>query len=124
MTQGSWDETELDLEAQARKVVQGVVRLAASDEACRILGVDGTLEDEVDLPFVAAPLEWIASEIAGALRQAADEAEEDGEDGEAPAGVVSLSTVVALIRLYRTLEGQSISEPELTAAVLELLDEE
>ena len=122
MARDSWEDG--NLEEQARKVVQGVVRLAGSDEAARILGVDGTLEDEVDLPFVIAPLEWIASEIANALRQAEDEAEGDDDDNETPASAVSLSTIVALVRLYKVLTGQTVSEPELTAAVLEFLNEE
>ena len=119
MTTDSWDAGD---DAQARQAVLGILRLAASDEACRILGVDGTLEDEVDVAFVAEPLDWIASEIANALRQAEDEEDEDGDSGsdEAPTAV-SLSTIVALVRLAGILRGAPLNERELADAVLESL---
>ena len=121
MTTDSWDAGD---DAQARQAVLGILRLAASDEACRILGVDGTLEDEVDVAFVAEPLDWIASEIANALRQAEDEEDEDGDGGsdEAPTAV-SLSTIVALVRLAGILRGAPLNERELADAVLESLTE-
>ena len=121
MTTDSWDAGD---DAQARQAVQGILRLAASDEACRILGVDGTLEDEVDVAFVAQPLDWIASEIANALRQAENEEDEDGDGGsdEAPTAV-SLSTIVALVRLAGILRGAPLNERELADAVLESLTE-
>ncbi len=121
MTTDSWDAGD---DAQARQAVQGILRLAASDEACRILGVDGTLEDEVDVAFVAEPLDWIASEIANALRQAEDEENDNGDDGsdETPTAV-SLSTIVALVRLAGILQGAPLNERELADAVLESLTE-
>jgi hypothetical protein len=125
MTRDGWtDGTD---EAQVRRVVSGVLRLADSDEATRILGVDGTLEDEVDVTFLAGPLEWIASELAGALRQAEedDDAEGDDADADSSAGTAaSLSTIVALVRLYRIATGEVLSERTLTDAVVEYLSEE
>jgi hypothetical protein len=99
--------------AQAARIVSGLLRLARDDEACRLLGVEGTLEDEVDVTFLADPLAWIANEIANAIA-----AEEDEEE------VVSLSTLVALVRLYRILRGGDIDETELREAVVEYLSEE
>lgn len=124
MTPGNWDEE--DLEGQVRRVVQGVVRLANSDEACRILGVDGTLEDEIEIGFLSEPLDWIANEIASALRQADDEAEiGEGDEGTPElAGSASLSTLVALVRLYRVLSGAPLGERELMDAVIEYLQDE
>ena len=124
MARDSWSGDEVD--APVRRVVQGLVRLAESEEAGRILGVDGTLEDEIDLLFLSEPLEWIASEIATALRQAEDDEEEEEEDeGEASdASSVSLSTTVALLRLYRIATGQKIDERALIDAVVEYLNEE
>ena len=123
MTKDRWEDE--DLEAQVRQVVQGVVRLANSDEASRILGVDGTLEDEIEIGFVAEPLQWIANEIASALRQADSEEEDDEDDAEAEvSGSASLSTVVALVRLYRVLSGAPLGERELMDAVLEYLQDE
>jgi hypothetical protein len=123
MTQDRWEDE--DLEGQVRRVAQGVVRLANSDEACRILGVDGTLEDEIEIGFVAEPLEWIANEIATALRQAdAEDEDEDEEDEEVVPASASLSTLVALARLYRVLQGEPLGERELMDAVLEYLQDE
>ncbi|CAA9271987.1 MAG: hypothetical protein AVDCRST_MAG77-3222 [uncultured Chloroflexi bacterium] len=125
MTKDRWEDE--DLEAQVRRVVQGVVRLANSDEASRILGVDGTLEDEIEVGFVAEPLQWIANEIASALRQAdteEEEAEEEAEEDAEVSGSASLSTVVALVRLYRVLTGVPLGESELADAVLEYLRDE
>jgi hypothetical protein len=109
-----WDDAESQddsLEGQARRLVAGLVRLAQDDEACRLLGVDGTLEDEVDVTFLNDPLSWIANEIAEAIDAEAG--------GSADTDVVSLSSLVALVRLYRILRGGQIDEDELLVAVLE-----
>ena len=128
MARDSWSGDDVD--APVRRVVQGLIRLTESEEAGRILGVDGTLEDEIDLLFLSEPLEWIASEIANALRQAEQDEEEDDDgdddaDAEASdAGTVSLSTTVALLRLYRIATGQKVDERALIEAVVEYLNEE
>jgi hypothetical protein len=127
MARDSWSGDDVD--APVRRVVQGLIRLTESEEAGRILGVDGTLEDEIDLLFLSEPLEWIASEIANAVRQAEqdEEEEEDGDDADAEAGdagTVSLSTTVALLRLYRIATGQKVDEGALVEAVVEYLNEE
>ena len=125
MARDSWSGDDVD--APVRRVVQGLLRLAESEEAGRILGVEGTLEDEIDLLFLSEPLEWIASEIANALRQAEQDEEEDGEDDaadESEGGSVSLSTTVALLRLYRIATGQKVDERALVDAVVEYLNEE
>lgn len=106
----------------ARQLCVGLLRLAESDEAARLLGVDGTLEDEVDVAFAMDPLSWVGSEVANAVRDAldqADAAEPDGEEDETP----SLSLVVALIRLAGIARGGRLTPEELTAAVLEYLAE-
>ena len=108
----SWDEVETP-EAQAGRIVAGLVRLASDDEAARLLGIDGTLEDELDLTFVNDPVSWIASEIANGIRLADEE-----EEG------VALSGVVAQLRLYRVLRGGTLDEAELREAVVELLEED
>ena len=108
----SWDQVETPA-AQAGRIVAALVRLAGDDEACRLLGVDGTLEDELDLMFLGDPLSWIANEIAGGIRLADEE-----DDG------VALSGVVGLLRLYRVLRGGTLDETELRDAVVELLEED
>ena len=127
MARDSWSGDEVD--EPVRRVVASLLRLADSDDACRLLGVDGTLEDEIDLVFLSEPLEWIASEVADALRLAEDEAaeDEDNDDDEAEsaaAGAVSLSTMVALVRLYKLATGRALEVRELGDAVIEYLNEE
>ncbi|HET7767651.1 MAG TPA: hypothetical protein VFN74_02680 [Chloroflexota bacterium] len=125
MARDSWSGADVD--EPVRRVVASLLRLASSDDACRLLGVDGTLEDEIDLVFLSEPLEWIASEVASALRQAEEESEEeeDDEDEEETApGAVSLSTIVALVRLYKLATGRALEEGELADAVIEYLNEE
>ncbi|MGH2351060.1 MAG: hypothetical protein ACRDI2_20295 [Chloroflexota bacterium] len=109
----NWDDEADSPEAQASRIVAGLVRLADDDEACRLLGVDGTLEDEIDVTFLSDPLSWIANEVASGIRGANEE-----DEG------VSLSTIVALLRLYRTLRGGVLDEGELRDAVIEFLGED
>lgn len=109
----SWDTDTEAPEAQAARIVTGLVRVANNDEATRLLGVDGTLEDELDVTFLSDPLGSIASEIASGIRDA--DVEDEG---------VSLSTVVAMLRLYRVLRGGTIDEGELREAVIQYLDED
>ena len=47
MARDSWSGDEVD--EPVRRVVASLLRLASSDDACRLLGVDGTLEDEIDV---------------------------------------------------------------------------
>ena|SRR5688500_16387224 len=126
MARDTWSGAEVD--EPVRRVVASLLRLANSDDACRLLGVDGTLEEEIDLVFLSEPLEWIASEVANALRQAEEETEEEEDDDDdedaAAAGAVSLSTIVALVRLYKLATGRALEEGELADAVIEYLNEE
>ena len=87
------------------------MRLALSDEACRLLGVDGTLEDEVDIDFASDPLTYVANEIATALT-----AESDDERDH-----LSLSGLVALVRLYQVTNDGFVDEAGLRDAVLDFM---
>jgi len=107
-----WDEESDSPSRQAERIVAGLVRLAGNDEAAKLLGVDGTLEDELDVTFLNDPLAWIANEIASGIKL-------ENEESEG----VPLSTLVALLRLYRALRG-SLDEQELREAVVELLEDE
>lgn len=109
----SWDADTEAPEALAARIVGSLVRMANNDEAVRLLGVEGTLEDELDVTFLSDPLDWVANEIASGIRDA------DVED----AGV-SLSTVVAMLRLYRIIRGGQLDEAELRDAVVTYLEEE
>src|SRR5688500_7325945 len=122
MARDSWSGDNVD--EPVRRVVASLLRLAASDDACKLLGVDGTLEDEIDLVFLSEPLEWIASEVASALRLAeeegADEEDEDEEKETDTPGAASLSTIVALVRLFKLATGRALEERELGDAVIEI----
>jgi hypothetical protein len=109
----NWDTDSDAPEAQAARIVSGLMRLVGNDEAARLLGADGTLEDELDVTFLNDPLGWVANEIASSIR------ESDSEDEG-----VSLSTVVAMLRLYRILRGGAVDERELRDAVVEFLEED
>jgi hypothetical protein len=92
-----------------------LVSLARSDEASRLLGVEGALEGQLDITFLDDPLDWIAYDVASAF-DAADSQRDS-------AGVVSLTTLVAQLRLYRALRGD-VDEALLERLVREYLEEE
>ena len=98
-------------EVRVGRIVQHLLSLAGDEEARRLLGLDGTLEDNLDMMFVADPLTWIANDIAQAIRL-----EEDETD------TVSLSSVVAALRLYQIIHGAP-DQAELGEAVLDYLDD-
>ena len=98
-------------EVRVGRIVQHLISLAGDEEARRLLGLDGTLEDNLDMMFVADPLAWIANDIAQAIRL-----EEDETD------TVSLSSVVAALRLYQIIHGTP-DQAELGEAVLDYLDD-
>jgi len=102
------DSTE---EVRVGQIVHNLVTLAREDEAQTLLGTNGTLENNLDLMFVGDALVWIANDIAQAIRL-----EDDETDG------VSLSSVVAALRLYQLIHGAP-DEVELTEAVLDYLDD-
>jgi hypothetical protein len=108
-----WEDAPESELVQAARIVSQLLVLARDEEARRILGIDGTLEEEVDLMFLDDPVAWIASEIANGIRL-----QEDESQG------VSLSSVVALVRLLRVLRGGQLDERELREAVELALSEE
>jgi hypothetical protein len=107
----------------ARQLCEGLVRLAESNEAARLLGVDGTLEDEVDIAFALDPISWVGSEVANALRDALDQTGPTELDDDESDAAPSLSLVVALIRLAGILRGARLTPEELTSAVVEYMAE-
>ena len=111
------DGDETEVEVMAERAVATIVRLASSDEACKLLGVDGTLEDEVDIDFAVEPIDYVAQEIAQALAHAISPS--DGDDAE-PAR--SLSALVALVRLYQATKDGFIDEAGLLEAVIDRLE--
>ena len=76
---------------RAEKVVSQLVLLSRSDEACRLLGVEGVLADQVDITILDDPLDYLAYDIAAAVR--------DTEEETAAVQATMLSTLVAEFRL-------------------------
>ena len=111
------DGDETEVEVMAERAVATIVRLASNDEACKLLGIDGTLEDEVDIDFAVEPIDYVAQEIAQALAHAISPP--DGDDAE-PAR--SLSALVALVRLYQATKDGFIDEAGLLEAVIDRLE--
>ena len=111
------DGEETDVEVMAERAVATIVRLASNDEACKLLGIDGTLEDEVDIDFAVEPIDYVAQEIAQALAHAISPT-----DGDDAVPVRSLSALVALVRLYQTTKDGFIDEAGLLEAVIDRLE--
>lgn len=103
---GGWDAL-----TRVEDTIGKIAKLAASEEACRLLGVDGALIDQVDAAFLNDPLEWLANDIATAMRD--DEAEDD--DAEAP-HARDLSTLVAEYKLCVVMLG-AMNEADLAGRV-------
>src|SRR3990172_3283515 len=98
-------------DASLPRKISELVALAQNDDACRVLGVDGVLEGQLDVEFLDDPLDWIAYDIATAFRA--------HEDQAAP---IMLTTLVAELRLLRAMRGQ-IDEIALQRLVRQYLDE-
>jgi hypothetical protein len=100
------------------RAVGQIASLARSEEACKLLGVDGVLEGQLDLAFLNDPLEWLASDIANAL-----EAAESSDDDAIPAvESLTLDIVVAEFRLCQLVQG-TIDESELIRRVRRLVEQ-
>ena len=95
------------------RIVQHLLSLAGDEEARRLLGLDGTLEDNLDMMFVADPLTWIANDIAQAIQL---------EEDETDTVSLYLSYMVAALRLYQIIHGAP-DQAELVEAVLDYLDD-
>jgi len=76
---------------RVEKAVSQLVMIARSEEACRILGVEGVLVDQVNITILDDPLDYVAYDIAAALR--------DVEEDTTPVQATMLSTLVAELRL-------------------------
>jgi len=100
------------------RAVGQIASLARNEEACKLLGVEGVLEGQLDLAFLNDPLEWLASDIANAL-DAAESSDDDA--GQAPESL-TLDIVVAEFRLCQLLQG-AIDESELIRRVRRLVEQ-
>jgi hypothetical protein len=84
-----------DIRQHVERVVSQLVALSRSEEACRLLGVDGVLADQADITLLDDPLDYAAYDIAAAVRDAAEEV--------APVQASMLSTLVAELRMCSLL---------------------
>ncbi len=95
--------------------IRSLVTLARNDEACRLLGIDGVLEGQLDVSFLDDPMDWIAYDVAQAIKAA------DAEEAETAAP--TLGTLVAELRLHRLLRGE-VDESALSRLVREYVEED
>jgi len=72
-----------------------LVMIARSEEACRLLGVEGVLVDQADITLLEDPLDYVAYGIAAAVH----ETEKESAAGQA----TMLSTLVAELRMCNLL---------------------
>jgi hypothetical protein len=96
------------------KTVSTLAMLARSEEACRLLGVDGVLADQADVAFLDDPLDYLAYDIAAAVHEAADEI--------VPAQGTMLSTLVAELRMCQLI-AVHVDQYDLTERVMRHLRE-
>jgi len=95
--------------------ISSLIALARNDEASRLLGLEGVLEGQLDITFLDDPLDWIAYDIAQAIKS------NEEEGGEEPGP--TLTTLVAELRLYRALKGD-VDEIGLNRLVREYVEAE
>jgi hypothetical protein len=100
------------------RAVGQIATLARNEEACKLLGVEGVLEGQLDLAFLNDPLEWLASDIANALAAA----ERNDDDTEPAVESLTLDIVVAEFRLCQLVQG-TIDENELIRRVRRLVEQ-
>jgi hypothetical protein len=103
-----------DHRPRVEKAVSQLVFLARSEEACRLLGVEGVLADQVDITFLDDPVDYLAYDIAAAVRDSAEEV--------APVQATMLSTLVAELRLCN-LASAHIDQHDLIERVMRHLRE-
>jgi len=99
---------------KVEKAVSQLMILSRSEEACRLLGVEGVLVSQVDITVLDDPLDYVAYDIAAAVR----DADEEG----APVQATMLSTLVAELRLCGLISSH-IVQADLVERVLRHLRE-
>ena len=106
------------------KLVAQVAALARSDEACKLLGVEGVLEGQLDLAFLNDPVEWLADDIANAIIASQDgDDDEDEDSGDNLEGEsLTLDIIVAEYRLCQLVAG-SMDDSNLVRRVRESIEQ-
>jgi hypothetical protein len=102
--------------SRVEKLVKQLVELAGDETACRVLGVDGAVAEQLDISFLVDPVDYMAYDLAAALIATDDEA--DSPD-EVPPLVAAL---VAEVKLGLALLGR-LDQDELVRRTLNNLRE-
>ena len=97
--------------SRVEKLVGQLIALARDESACRVLGVDGAVAEQVDISFIEDPIDYVAYDLAAAL-MAADE--DFDTSTEVPP---LLATLVAEVKLCQALIGR-VDEAELVKRTL------
>ncbi len=89
------DQTDIKGASGTRQLVEKTVTqlmlLSRSEEACRLLGVEGVLVDQVNITILDDALDYVAYDIAASVR--------DVQEDTPPVQATMLSTLVAELRL-------------------------
>jgi hypothetical protein len=100
--------------SRVEKLVGQLVELSRDETACRVLGVDGAVAEQVDILFLEDPVDYVAYDVASALMAADAELESPTEIPPL------LSTLVAEVKLCQALAGR-LDEEELIKRTLQHL---
>ena len=99
---------------RVEKLVGQLIELARDESACRVLGVDGVVAEQVDISFLEDPIDYVAYDLSLALMTA-------DEDHDSPTEVPPLlATLVAEVKLAQALLGR-IDDAELVRRTLDNL---
>jgi hypothetical protein len=94
------------------RILRQIGTLADSEEARALLGVDAILADQVDVAFLNDPYEWVANDIAAAIKDANYADSISAGNTETPL----LATLVAEYRLCQLLLGR-VDDTDLASRV-------
>jgi len=103
-----------DSRQRVEKAVSQLFLLSRSEEACRLLGVDGILAEQVDISLLDDPLDYVAYDIAAAVR--------DADEEVVPVQASMLSTLVAEVRMCNLMVAH-VDQHDLTERVMRHLRE-
>ncbi len=102
--------------SRVEKLVGQLLELARDETACRVLGVDGVIAEQVDISFLEDPLDYVAYDLGAALLAA------DDDGNVSPEAPPLLSTLVAEVKLCQALLGR-LDEAELIRRTMSNLRE-
>ena len=96
---------------RVEKLVGQLVELSRDESACRVLGIEGSVAEQVYISFLEDPVDYVAYDLAAALIAAEDDSDAVGEVPPL------LSTLVAEVKLCQAMLGR-LDEAELVRRTL------